>query len=66
MLPSTPLAVDELTEELVSGPAHRRGSIGGQVSGAATSRRVGGADFLEIERAGERLLASVHRRPYLL
>ena len=40
MLPSTPLAVDKLTEELVNGPAHRRRSTGGQsqVSGAADQR----------------------------
>ena len=54
MFPSTPLAVDELTEELVSGPAHRRDQLVDKLAGRPTSRRVGGADFLEIERAGGR------------
>ena len=57
MLPSTPLALDELTEELVSGPAHRSGSIGGQVSGAA-DQQAGGWGGLFGDRASWRAFIS--------
>ena len=60
MLPSTLLlAVDKLAEELVNGPEHGSGSTGGQISGATDQRRVGEADFWEIERAGGRLILAI-------